>query len=284
MPRIHLRKFEATGNDFLVLVDLDDQWRSALTPEMRAHLCDRERGIGADGLIRVLPGTSGAPLTFELTNADGGPAEMSGNGMRCLAAVAVWDGLVPGTVFDVATPAGVKRVEYAETTEGAFARVDMGPASFEPDVIPVDADSAFGLEASAGPDVFSGDAAGMGNPHFVVFVDDPDAVPVAEVGPVLEHDARFPHRTNVEFVCVPARDRIRMRVWERGVGETQSCGTGACAAAAVSARRGLVDSPVTVEVPGGRLTVELGATIWLGGPVSHVTDATVDLVELGGGA
>ena len=123
----------------------------------------------------------------------------------------------------------------------------------------------------------------MGNPHLVLFVDDPSEARVVQHGARLECDERFPHRTNVEFVVVEARDRLRMRVWERGVGETLSCGTGACAAAAVAHRRGLVDTQVTVAVPGGELRVRLGDTIVLGGPVTHVfdVDLDVDLTDLG---
>ena len=128
---------------------------------------------------------------------------------------------------------------------------------------------------------YRGDAAGMGNPHLVLFVDDPDEARVVQHGPRLERDERFPQRTNVEFVAVEARDRIRMRVWERGVGETLSCGTGACAAAAAARRRGLVDGFVTVAVRGGELRVSLDDTIVLGGAVTHVFDVDVDLGELG---
>jgi diaminopimelate epimerase len=116
----------------------------------------------------------------------------------------------------------------------------------------------------------------VGNPHLVLFVDDPDETRVVQHGPRLEHDPRFPRRTNVEFVAVTANDTLRVRVWERGVGETLSCGTGACAAAAVAHRRGLVGHHVTVLVPGGVLTVTLGDTVRLGGAVAHVFDVDVD--------
>jgi diaminopimelate epimerase len=122
-----------------------------------------------------------------------------------------------------------------------------------------------------------GDTASIGNPHLVVFVDDVASAPVTTAGPRLEHDARFPDRTNVEFVKVTGSDELTMRVWERGVGETLSCGTGACAAAAVARRRGLVGERVVVNVRGGRLAVELGETVRLGGPVVHVFDVDVDL-------
>lgn len=282
MSRVRLSKLDATGNDFLVLVDLAGAHEPA-PAEVRA-LCDRETGIGADGLIRVLAGRDGADLAMELTNADGGRAEMSGNGMRCLAAVARRDGLVSGTRFTVATDAGVKTVEWAETPERSYARVDMGDVSFDPSRIPLAVDSPFGLNAEVDGVVYEGDAAGVGNPHLVLFVDDPLAVPVERHGPVLEHDTRFPHRVNVEWVHVEAPDRIRMRVWERGVGETRSCGTGACAAVACAHRRGLTGDRVAVEVPGGTLTVELvgeggAGTVWLGGPVAFAGETEATLGE-----
>jgi diaminopimelate epimerase len=140
-------------------------------------------------------------------------------------------------------------------------------------------DSPFGVEAEFHGTHYEGDAAGMGNPHLVLFVDDPATARVTQHGPHLEVDERFPKRTNVEFVRVTpgATDELDMRVWERGVGETLSCGTGACASAAVAHRRGLVGERVTVHVPGGDLTVELGNTIRLGGPVVHVFDVDLDL-------
>jgi diaminopimelate epimerase len=153
----------------------------------------------------------------------------------------------------------------------------MGPVTFEPAQIPVAVASPFELRAEVDGTSYCGDAAGMGNPHFVLFVEDPAAVPVRAVGPVLEHDPRFPKRTNVEFVAPAAADRLTLRVWERGVGETQSCGTGACAAAAVAHRRGLAPAAVAVDVPGGTLTVVLGETVRLGGPVVRVFDVDVDL-------
>ncbi|MBI2169224.1 MAG: diaminopimelate epimerase [Actinobacteria bacterium] len=280
MPRVRLTKLEATGNDFLVFVDLAGE--HAPTPEEVRSLCNRAIGVGADGLIRILPGHDGAELAMELTNADGGRAEMSGNGMRCLAALALREGLVSGLHFRVATDAGIRTVEWSGA-EAPEVRVDMGSVTFDPAEIPLTVDSAFGLTAEVDGFTYEGDAAGIGNPHLVLFVDDPLAVPVERHGARLEHDSRFPHRVNVEFVHVESPDLIRMRVWERGVGETRSCGTGACAAVAAAHRRGLVGELVKVEVPGGTLVVELkgegDGTIWLGGPVSFVGDVEVTIGE-----
>jgi diaminopimelate epimerase len=287
MTTVHLSKLHATANDFLVLVDLEAAFgpagRPRLSAALRAALCDRRRGIGADGLIRVLPGADGADCAMELTNADGGLAEVSGNGLRCLARVAAGLGLGSADRMVVDTAAGRRQVSLTERSAGGevtAAEVDMGAVTFVPADIPLDAPEAFDLEAVVDGVVYRGDAAGAGNPHFVFLVDDPAAVPLELHGPVLETDARFPRRTNVEMIT-PQAGGLTMRVWERGVGETASCGSGACAAAAVAHRRGLVPARSVVSVPGGELTVEVGVTVRLGGPVIHVFDVDVDLEHFG---
>jgi diaminopimelate epimerase len=249
MTAVRLSKLHATGNDFLVhLGDLPEH--------LAARLCDRHAGVGADGLILVLPGTDGADCEMRLYNADGGRAEMSGNGMRCLAWVAVRAGFGDGTRLVVDTDAGRRVVDVVCDANGdvVSATVDMGPVRLGPD-----------------------GTANLGNPHLVRFVDDVASAPVTTEGPRLEADPRFANGTNVEFVTVTGPDALTMRVWERGVGETMSCGTGACAAAAVAHAKGLVGASVTVRVPGGELAVALGETIQLGGPVVHVFDVEVDL-------
>jgi diaminopimelate epimerase len=276
MSTVHLSKLHATGNDFLVYdsLSLADERIGSLE-----RLCDRHRGVGADGLLILRPGSDGADCSMVLFNADGSRAEMSGNGMRCLAWVAVRAGLGDGKQLVVDTDAGrrVVDVECDEHGDVVVATVDMGPVTFDPQTIPLEAPSAFDLEVTYHGVEYRGDAAGMGNPHLVLFVDDPANTRVTTHGPNLECDDRFPNRTNVEFVNVSGPDELTMRVWERGVGETLSCGTGACAAAAVAHRRGLVGTMVTVKVAGGDLAVELGDTIRLGGPVVHVFDVDVDL-------
>jgi diaminopimelate epimerase len=244
-------------------------------------LCDRHRGVGADGLIALLPGRNGSDCTMQLRNADGGLAEMSGNGIRCLAWVAVREGLGDGGRVIVDT-AGGRRAVTTAFGDGVspHASVDMGRVTFEPREIPVDAPSAFDLEVSYHGTQYRGDAAGIGNPHLVLLVDDVAAARVGQHGPHLEHDERFPNGVNVEFVEVLAPDHLSVRVWERGVGETLSCGTGVCAASAVAHRRGLVGDSVIVDVPGGTHTVTLAETVNLGGDVRHVFDLEVDPREI----
>jgi diaminopimelate epimerase len=280
MTTVTLEKLHATGNDFLVHVALGDG--PSLDESDVAAVCDRHRGVGADGVLTLGPPRDGAACSMTLLNADGGPAEMSGNGIRCLAAVAAAHGLADGDVLTVATDAGVKHVALVRDGSGTVtdASVDMGPVTFVPSEIPLAAESPFGLQAEFHGVTYEGDAAGMGNPHLVLFVDDPYTARVTTHGPRLERDERFPNRTNVEFVAVDGPTAIEMRVWERGVGETLSCGTGACAAAAVAHRRGLIEPRVRVRVPGGALTVTVGDTITLGGPVVHCFTVEVDTRHL----
>jgi diaminopimelate epimerase len=268
MTLLHLAKLHATGNDFLVRLALDDDARP-LAPATAAQLCDRHRGIGADGLITIGPGDpgKGADCTMTLQNADGGEAEMSGNGIRCLAWVAARAGLGTADEMMVDTAAGRRAVALSRDASGDViaADVDMGPVTIGEEDVCVTVD---GVE-------YWGDTANVGNPHLVCFVIDPDRVPVALHGPRIELDPHFPNRTNVEFVRVHPPEVMYMRVWERGVGETLSCGTGACAAAAVAHNRGVADERVRVRVPGGELAVTLGKTVRLGGPVVHVFDVDI---------
>jgi len=271
MTELHLSKLHATGNDFLVRLALDDP--RPLAPETVARLCDRHLGIGADGLITVGSGdeTAGVDCTMRLQNADGGDAEMSGNGIRCLAWVAARANLGTAHELTVETAAGHRVVTLTRDAVGDViaADVDMGPVTLGDEDVEIDID---GVE-------YWGDTANVGNPHLVCFVIDPARVPVALHGPRIELDARFPQRTNVEFIRVYPPDVIDMRVWERGVGETLSCGTGACAAAAVAQNRGVVDDRVCVRVPGGELHVTLGVTVRLGGPVKHIFDVDIDVED-----
>jgi diaminopimelate epimerase len=263
---LRLSKHEGAGNDFLVLLDPFDQLRLTET-EVRS-LCDRHRGVGADGLIRVGPGTGGAEVSMELHNADGGLAETSGNGLRCLAQAAVEAALVDPPRFAVATGAGLATVDYqggdgagrarATVTLGAVRLV--GPATTDPAGRP-------------------SQRVDTGNPHLVVRCDDPAAIDLAVVGPQLA--AEFPDGINVEFITTgPRQDEITMRVWERGVGETWACGSGSCAAAAAAHAWGLVGTSVSVRNPGGTLEVALGEKdgdpVLLGGPVRRVADVVVD--------
>ena len=270
---VTVHHLHATENTFLVVDVRGDEPLAARLAARAAELCARDRFGGADGLILLgapSPG-SDADCTMRLVNADGTDAEMSGNGIRTLAHVAHGLGLGDGRRLAVDTAAGRRTLDLEVGDRGVLmaATVDMGEPVLDPARIPTVAPSVTGIVAEVDGVTYEGDAIGMGNPHWVLLVDDPAACAVREHGPVLEHDPRFPNRTNVEFIApTPGEsDAITMRVWERGVGETRSCGTGACAAATAAHRRGLVGPRVTVHVPGGDLTVEIADRIRLAGPV-----------------
>ncbi len=264
-PTLHFTKHHGAGNDFLVLIDTADV-RPLTAGAVRA-LCDRRFGVGADGVIRVLDGRGDADLAMELTNADGGAAEMSGNGIRCLAQAAVDAGLVSPPQFSVMTVAGIRTVEYRTNGGSAEASVDMGEARIGPDRFPHDGADKVRL-------------VDMGNPHLVLLGPDPAGVDVAGLGSRLQEDHRG--GINVEFVAVgPGADDLTLRVWERGVGETRACGTGSAAAAAAAHSWGLVGDVVEVHNPGGTLQVTLSAAgVALRGPVHKVADVEVDMAEI----
>ena len=251
-----IEKYEALGNEFLIVVD--PAGRKPLDVEMVRRLCDRRTGVGADGVIRVTPGRDGADLRMDLRNADGSRAEMSGNGIRCMVLAARRAGMVAGPEVAVGTDAGLRRVWLKD--EGVT--VDMGRA-------------VLGPERDHSSPGWRQREVDMGNPHLVLLCPDPSEVHVAELGAKLEQ--LRPGGMNVEFIAPgPGRDELRFRVWERGAGETQACGTGACAAAAAAHAWGLVGRNVTVHNPGGDLDVEVGVdTMLLTGPAEHVV--TLDL-------
>lgn len=264
-------KYQGTGNDFVMLADPDDKLR--LTREMVRALCDRRFGVGADGVIRVAPGTAGGELFMDYVNSDGSVGEVCGNGIRCLAFFARAEGMTASADIKVATRAGLKVVSL---TNDGQVRVDMGAPIFDPSEIPVRLQGGDALHAKLELDSQVVEAAclSMGNPHAVLFVEDPATAPVTTLGPALETHEAFPRKANVEFVCVEAPDRIRMRVWERGSGETLACGTGACAAAVAARLLAGAEPRVVVALPGGELTVDWDGSLDTPAPVIMTGPAT----------
>jgi diaminopimelate epimerase len=258
-------KAHGTGNDFVVVEDLTDRYQ--LTPELVRAVCDRHFGVGADGLIRIAPG-SGAPFFMDYRNADGSLAEMCGNGVRVVGKYLGDRGHV-GSSFELETRAGVKHLELHADDHGGIDRVtvDMGAPSL---------DEERSLEVDGEP--VSATVLSMGNPHAVVFVDDVDKAPVTSLGPRLEtHPAFLPAKTNVEFAQVVDRTTLRQRTWERGVGETLACGTGACAVAGGAPVPGVVRHPVVIDLRGGRLELDWtpGGTVRMTGPAREVAHGTL---------
>ncbi len=277
MPeRLRFRKMHGLGNDFMV-VDATRQ-PFELPPERIRALADRHRGIGFDQLLVIEPAPDGG-LNYRIFNADGSGAEQCGNGMRCLARYAFDVGYADGEA--VSFGQGRARVE-ARRAAGEAIAVDMGPPRLEPADIPFKADkqapsytlTVNGLELTIG-------AVSMGNPHAVVKVDDIGNAPVAELGPAIERHPDFPRRANVGFMEVVDPAHIRLRVWERGTGETLACGSGACAAVVWGRLMGWLGAdPVTVELPGGTLEIRWpgdAAPVWMSGPAETVYEG--ELIE-----
>jgi diaminopimelate epimerase len=273
-----------TGNDFVVLADLDGTGEP-LTDALVRALCDRRHGLGADGVLRLAPPVDGAHVTMDHRNADGSRPEMCGNGVRVVAKHLVDHGLVPpedAGLLRIATRAGIKAVRVRLGADGRVTEVavDMGPPSLEPADVPFEAEDPSALLHPVEVDGTAVELSvvSMGNPHGVVVVDDVDRAPVTTLGPRLETHQRFPEKANIGFVQVIDRDQVRLRVWERGVGETAACGTGACAAVVALQRLGFVDEEVEVRLRGGRVTVNArpGGTVTLTGPAVEVAHGVLD--------
>jgi diaminopimelate epimerase len=257
-------KVHGAGNDFVLLPDLEGKLE--LDADLTRALCDRNTGLGADGVIRLAPGApTGADVFMDYRNADGSLSEMCGNGVRCVAKWVADRGLA-GDAVKVDTRAGLKTVAVvARHPDGtaALLRADMGA--------PVPGKVATTLEADgASVEVTT---LSMGNPHAVVVVDDVATAPVSRLGPALERHPAFPERTNVEFIAVVDPQRLHGRIWERGVGETQASGTGASAMAVAAHLLGQTGRTVTVTLPGGELEVD-----WAEDSL-YVTGAAVEVAE-----
>ncbi len=263
-----LTKHHGLANDFLVMIDIDST--SAINPDLARAVCDRRAGVGADGLIRVSGGSAGANFTMELLNSDGSFAEMSGNGMRCLAQAVAMSGHEPGPSYTVATAGGVREVRHrvGNRPGESWVSVDMGPTSASS----VRSDSLSHGTVPAGAAPMKTATIDIANPHVVMLVDDVESVDVGALGPTYE--SQFAAGANVEWVEPIDRGAIKMRVWERGVGITQACGTGACASARAAHDWGLVDETVMVRMPGGSVEVHLDDVVTLTGPAAYI--ATVD--------
>jgi len=268
---VRLTKHHALGNDFLVwLTDalpLD-------APDRARRWCDRRTGIGADGLIVGLPADADpqAELVFRLFNSDGSPAAVSGNGLRCLAQAEAMRRGVVGLDLPVATPAGLRQCVVESGSEPHCVEVTVEMGQYHPGPQPLVDD----LVAAAGPSVASvsrWQTVDVGNPHVVCQVPDPSAIDLAVAGPAIERF--FPDGANVHFVRVVDEQALQLRVWERGAGITEACGTGATASAAVFHQWGLVGSTVRVEMPGGDAVVTVDESLTLRGPACFVAELTV---------
>ena len=284
---LHFAKMHGAGNDFVVIDATREPF--ALRPEQLRLLADRHFGVGADQILVVeAPPGPEVDFRYRIFNSDGGEVEQCGNGARCFVAFVRLRGLTTKRAVRVLTRSGIIEPSMGEDGE---VRVDMGPPRFEPAEIPFDAS---GLRSTPEGDLPRWElplddallrlsVVSMGNPHAVQRVDDVDRAPVGIVGPRLEQHPRFPQRVNAGFLQVLDAHYARLRVWERGAGETLACGTGACAAAVAGMRHGWLSSPVRVQARGGELGIAWqgpGHPVLMSGPAVHVFDASIDLDAL----
>lgn len=267
-------KYHGTGNDFIIL----DAMKKGpfLTPMEVNALCDRHTGIGADGIIFACTSPCGADVNMRIFNADGSEAEMCGNGIRCLAKYLYERLGIHNECMFIETLAGAKELRLS-LEDGAVkeVEVDMGLPELGARDFPAPDDPSRPGEVTVGigkGESLTGFCLSMGNPHCVLFVDDAGEAPVSRLGPLLETHELFPNRTNVEFAQISDVNHIILRVWERGVGETQACGTGACAAAVAAIHKGRCESPVEVRLPGGVLKIRVDdhGHVQMAGPAVEV--------------
>ncbi len=278
--RLGFSKMHGAGNDFVV-IDAVRQ-RVDLTADQVRALADRHFGVGCDQLLLVEPaGTAAADFRYRIFNADGGEVEQCGNGARCFVRFVHEQGLTGKREIRVITRAGliVPRLE-----DDGRVTVDMGPPRFMPADVPFDAPArAAFYELDVGGQTLAVSVLSMGNPHAVLRVEDVERAPVAQLGPAIESHPRFPRRVNAGFVQVVDRHTLRLRVHERGAGETLSCGSGACAAAVAAIQRGWADSPLNVVTRGGLLALRWegeGRSVFLTGPAVTVFEGNIDLATL----
>jgi diaminopimelate epimerase len=270
-PGMRFSKMHGAGNDFVVLDLRDDA--SPPSPALCRALADRHTGVGCDQILTVeAPRSASAIASYRIWNADGSASQQCGNGARCIAAWLVRDGAAPGARFELDSPAGTHVVDVLG--EDAY-RIAMGVPRFVPADIPLrgfdQVQDAYVVDIDGERIRFG--AVSMGNPHALIEVPDVAQAPVATLGAALQDAGVFPESANIGFAQVVARDRIRLRVYERGVGETLACGSGACAAAAILMRRGVVDRDVAVALPGGELRIawnDDAAQITMAGPAAFV--------------
>jgi diaminopimelate epimerase len=268
---VRFSKMHGAGNDFVV-IDLRD---GAPPPDatLASRLADRHFGVGCDQILTIeAPRSEGATASYRIWNSDGSASQQCGNGARCVAAWLVRDGVARGDRFRVDSPLATHEVVRLGDDRYSIA---MGVPQFDPAKIPLagfaTVQDRYAIELD-GETVNFG-AVSMGNPHALIEVADIDAAPVAVLGPALQSSSAFPQSANIGFAQVVARDRLRLRVYERGVGETLACGSGACAAAAILIRRGTIDRQVNVSLPGGDLQISWpddAAEVIMSGPAAFV--------------
>ena len=275
--RVKFTKMHGLGNDFVMLDGISQ--RIKLSPEKIRGLADRHLGIGCDQVLLVeSPRTPEADFRYRIFNADGSEVENCGNGARCFARFVHERRLTAKPQLLVETSGGLLQLNLLENDE---VGVDMGAPILEPERIPFTADrhaETYPLDVDG--EIYTIGAVSMGNPHAVLLVEDVDSAPVETLGPRIERHERFPQRVNVGFLQVQSRSEARLRVFERGVGETRACGTGACAAMVAARLRDLLDEEVQLHLPGGTMTIHWsgpGQPVTMTGPATTVYQGQIVL-------
>jgi diaminopimelate epimerase len=270
-------KMQGIGNDFILCHGKSDAEIEAMLGEVQ-HICDRRKGIGADGIIFALPPRSAsADFRMRILNSDGSEAEMCGNGIRCLHRYCQDENLTAKASLAIETGAGIVRT----SRDGARIRVEMGPPVLDASKIPTTQSSGRVLNQplAVDGDTFHITAVSMGNPHAVIFIEKLTDALVLGIGKKIECHPFFPRRVNVEFVKIISNSAIVMRVYERGCGETQACGTGACAAVVAGILNGILAHKVNATLPGGELSIEWDGVethpVFLTGPAEKVFEGVI---------
>ena len=280
--KLAFTKMEGCGNDYVYVNGFTQSVPAEDKPALVRRLSDRHFGIGGDGVIFINPAEE-ADFEMEMWNADGTRSEMCGNGIRCVARYVYDFGLTDQKEFSIVSAGKIKYMTlYEQDGQISAVRVNMGQPILEADQIPVRADHSLVINVpiEVQGKEYRMTCVSMGNPHAVVFVDSTEDFPLEQVGPYFENHPCFPNRTNTEFVQVIDRGRVRMRVWERGTGETLACGTGCCATAVACVLNGLTDNAITVEVLGGELRIEWDREndlVWMTGPATVVFSGEIEI-------
>lgn len=275
-------KMHGCGNDYVYVSLFEEQIENPA--KLSIAVSDRHFGIGSDGLITIGPSDE-ADFRMRMYNADGSEGEMCGNGIRCVAKYVFDHGMTDKTELTVETGAGIKELHLTvENQKVSQVRVDMGEPVLAPSLIPVEADGERVVDEPivVGQREWRMTCVSMGNPHAVVFVDDVQGLPIEQYGPHFENHARFPKRTNTEFVQVHSRSEVSMRVWERGSAETWACGTGTCATVMACILNGYTDNEVLVHLRGGDLVIDYNPDsnrIYMTGPAAEVFSGDYEMQD-----
>ncbi len=278
-------KMEGLGNDYVYINCFEEKVENP--SELSVKVSDRHFGIGSDGLILIKPSEK-ADFTMEMYNADGSQSEMCGNGIRCVGKYVYDYGLTDKEDITVETLAGIKYLKlFVKNGKVDKVTVNMGAPILEPDKVPVlvsslpeGTDKVVDYPLMIDGKEYRTTCVSMGNPHSVVFVDDTDTFPLEKIGPLFENNAFFPRRVNAEFVQIVSRNYARMRVWERGSGETLACGTGTCASVVAAILNGLTEDEVTVKLLGGELIIRWDREeniVYMTGPAKVVFDGVIEV-------